>query len=130
MQEKNNSFAIVSLTLGIICLILSILPFINILALIGGITAIVFGILALSKDQSKGMSITGLVLSVLAFFIIVIVDILALKAIFTEITSDNNLNKLSKIIDKANIQIEKDNINSSSVDDIFDEAQNIIDNAR
>lgn len=65
--------AIASLSLGIISLLLSWIPVVNIIVLIPCLLAFIFGIITVSKNNSnKAMSITGIITSVLSFGIIFI----------------------------------------------------------
>lgn len=127
-KNKNNSFAIVALTLGIVSFILAFIPFVNVLSFFGGVVTIIFGIIALSKYQSKGMSITGLVLGVVSLIIMAFISMLVFKAIYSEFTSEENLKRFEKIVESAEkIDEAKENGNID-----LDRAQEIIDsyNAR
>ena len=127
-KSENNSFAIVALTLGIVSLILSFIPFVNVLSFFGGVVAIIFGIIALSKYQSKGMSISGLALSVLALIIMVFVDMLVFKDIYTEATREENLEKFDRVLQNAEKYNEIEN--REDIDANLDRAQEIIDSLR
>ncbi|MHA3724460.1 hypothetical protein ACXR2T_11335 [Leucobacter sp. HY1910] len=73
MQPKG--LALSALIVGIASLVLCALPFMGIA---GGITALVLGIIALKRAQSKGMSLTGIItgsLAVLCSIIIVVVSL-------------------------------------------------------
>ena len=59
IQGNGSGFAIAALVLGIVAFLFGWLGAFNILT---AILALVFGIIALNKHQSKGMAITGLVL--------------------------------------------------------------------
>lgn len=56
VPSQSNGFAIAALVLGIIAFLFGWLGFFNLLT---AILAVVFGIVALVKHQSKGMAITG-----------------------------------------------------------------------
>lgn len=58
-NNPGSGFAIAALVLGIIAFMFSWLSWLNFLTCI---LAIVFGIIALNKHQSKGMGLTGLIL--------------------------------------------------------------------
>lgn len=59
---KKMGLAISALIVGIVSLLFCFVPFIgNAIGILGGITAVVLGILAIKKAQSKGMSITGII---------------------------------------------------------------------
>ena len=76
-----KGLAISALIVGIVSLVFCWVPFIGIL---GGIAAVILGIIALKKAQSKGMSITGLItggLAVIASGIFIIVTVMFVGAI-------------------------------------------------
>jgi hypothetical protein len=62
-QSSSNGFAITALVVGIVAFLLG---WTGILGLVLAIVALVFGILALTKKQSKGMGITGIALGSVA----------------------------------------------------------------
>lgn len=66
--------ATASLVLSIISLVLSWIPVVNIIALILCILSFIFAIIALSKNNnnSKGISIAGLITSIISFSIIIL----------------------------------------------------------
>lgn len=63
-SPKPIVFALVSLITGIMAFLLGLVPFIGLTV---GAVAVIFGILAIRKKQSKGMSITGTVLGGVGF---------------------------------------------------------------
>lgn len=66
-QRQGNGFGVAALVIGIIALLLSWIPFINIGAIVLGAIAVILGILGLRrKFVGKGMSIAGIVLGALA----------------------------------------------------------------
>ena len=67
-----KGLALTALILGILSLIFSWVP---IAGAVGGIIALILGILALRKGQSKGLSLTGIITGAIAFVIGVIVTI-------------------------------------------------------
>ena len=68
-EKKKSGFGVAALVLGIIGIVLSFIPFINNIAFILGVLAIIFGIVCLCKKASKGFAIAGLVLGILACII-------------------------------------------------------------
>lgn len=73
-QNRTNGLAVAALVVGIIAVLLSFIPLINIGAIVLGIVAVVLGILGLRKRfGGKGMSITGIVLGALSILISTIV---------------------------------------------------------
>lgn len=88
-EIKKSGLGTAGLVLGIIGVCTSIIPIINNLSFIMGILAIIFGIIALVKKDSKGKTITVIVLGVIAIFI----TINAQKAVSETISSTmNNFN--------------------------------------
>lgn len=79
--SEKKGFAITSMVLGIVALLLAVLWFISpILA----ITGLVFGIIALTKKQAgKGMAIAGVILSSVAILVSMIVFTLFVIAIIS-----------------------------------------------
>ncbi|WP_416729822.1 hypothetical protein [Fictibacillus sp. JL2B1089] len=65
--EKSNGMAVSSLVLGVVGLALGLVPFFGWFMLPAWILAIVFGAIGLKKEQSKGMSYTGLILGIATF---------------------------------------------------------------
>src|SRR5690554_4375935 len=61
--KSPSGLAIAALVVGIMAFLLGLIP---VFGAIVGLTAVVFGILAMRKNQSKGMSIAGIVLGGLA----------------------------------------------------------------
>lgn len=64
VPPRPKGLAIAALIVGISSLVLCWIPFVGML---GGLAAIVLGIIALVKAQSKGMSITGLITGIVGF---------------------------------------------------------------
>ncbi|MEC4272836.1 DUF5067 domain-containing protein [Adlercreutzia sp. R25] len=80
MENKPRSaMAVASLVLGIVALVTSILPIINNLSFIMAILGVVFGIVGMvgiskGKKAGKGLAIAGLVLSVVAFVLVLVMQ--------------------------------------------------------
>lgn len=66
---EKSGFGTASLVLGIISIIFSFIPYINVIALILSIFAFIFGIISLCKKASKGFAIVGIILAILTFLI-------------------------------------------------------------
>ena len=71
--------AVASLVLGIVALVTSILPIINNLSFLLAILGIVFAIVGLvgiskGKKSGKGLGVAGLVLSVIAFILVLVMQ--------------------------------------------------------
>ncbi len=75
---NGSGFAIAALVLGIIAFLFGWLGFLNLLT---AILAVVFGIVALTKHQSKGMALTGLILGGIALVASVIWGIIGIAAL-------------------------------------------------
>lgn len=98
--SRTNGLAIAALVVGIISLLLSFIPFVNIAAILGGIAALVLGFLGLRKAKEgtvggRGMSITGLVLGVVS----VLISIAVLVA--TVVALNNLPGELGEVIEEA-----------------------------
>lgn len=80
MENKPRSaMAVASLVLGIAALVTSILPIINNLSFVMAILGVVFGIVGIvgiskGKKTGKGLAIAGLVLSVVAFILVLVMQ--------------------------------------------------------
>jgi membrane-bound ClpP family serine protease len=83
--KRGNGFAVTALVLGIIALVLAFVPVVNIVSFALGVVAIVFGIVGLvtarSRRTGRGMSITGLVLGVLALAVAILMYVLVYNAV-------------------------------------------------
>ena len=77
--QPRSAMAVASLVLGIVALVTSILPIINNLSFLLAILGIVFAIIGLvgiskGKKSGKGLGIAGLVLSVIAFILVLVMQ--------------------------------------------------------
>ena len=73
--------AVASLVLGIIALILSFIPGINIWAIIIGLVGLILGALGMKNPAKKGMATAGLVMSIIAVALSVIVWIACIACV-------------------------------------------------
>lgn len=65
-----SGLAFASLIIGFIALILSWVPFLNVIFIAAGIVGAILGIISLAKGEpSRAVAITGLILSILAIFV-------------------------------------------------------------
>jgi hypothetical protein len=72
--KRGNGWGVTALVLGVIAVVLSFIPVVNIAGIVLGALAAVFGIIGLVlKGRSKGTSIAGLILGVVAIVIASIV---------------------------------------------------------
>lgn len=78
---KTNGMAVASMVVGIISLFLSWIPIIGLIGFIGGIVAIILGIIALKKTVSKGLSIAGIVTGAISVLSSLIIALLAFNLI-------------------------------------------------
>ena len=70
MEKRNTGLSIAGLVLGIIAIVFSFIPYINVISYITGILALIFGIVALvSKNSKKGLPIAAIILAIITFFI-------------------------------------------------------------
>lgn len=97
-KKKKDGFAIASLVLGIVALVLAcpccccLYPVAGVCAIL----AIVFSILSLKKSGKNGLAIAGLVLGIVALIIIIAIII---SVIATPDTGDIDLSTDQKVID-------------------------------
>ncbi len=92
--SPSSGLAVASLVLGIIGLLTSLL----IVGAVFGVIGLILGIIALSKKQSKGMSITGIILSLVS--ILVVAGIMFFAA--------NFFNFLDDFAEEAGVDIDSD----------------------
>lgn len=71
MEEKKGGkgLAIASLVMGILAIVNSFIPFLNIISYIFAILAIIFGIIGIVKKNGLGMAIAGLAMGVLSMIL-------------------------------------------------------------
>ena len=82
-----KGLALAALIVGIASLVLCWLPIVGI---IGGAVAVVLGIIALKKAQSKGMSLTGIITGAVAIVVSVIVLIVTIFIIGAAVNATNS----------------------------------------
>lgn len=92
-ETKKSGLGTAGLVLGIIGICTSFIPIINNLSFIMGILAVIFGIIALVKHDSKGKTITTIILGVLA----IVITLNAQKAVSDSI--NEAMNNFSSDID-------------------------------
>ena len=79
-EKRQSALGITSMILGIIAIIISFVPFLNIISLPTAIIAIVFGIITVIRlSVRKTFAITGIILSVLAIIIAFSITLFAIS---------------------------------------------------
>ena len=81
-----NGMAVTALVLGIVSFFLAFIPIINVIAIVGGIVALILGIMGVRKatrhaTSGKGLGIAGIILGALALVIAVVVTVIAVIAV-------------------------------------------------
>lgn len=101
-KKQTSPLAIASLVLGIISIIFSFIPFINIFSFFTALVAIGVGIPAIiltnknNQHKGRGLAITGIVLGVVSFIVTIIINVAVIQAI----NSDTEfLSQLSSVED-------------------------------
>lgn len=77
MEEKKQpgkGFAITALVMGILAIINSFIPFLNIISYVFAILAVIFGIVGIVKKAGKGLAIAGLVLGILSLILATVIN--------------------------------------------------------
>ena len=103
--NKKSGLATAGLILGIIGAALSFIPIINNAAFVIGIFALIFGIIALIKKETKGKTIASIILGIAAISITLLMQQAASNAIdevskeIDKITGDNTEEVLNKDVD-------------------------------
>ena len=98
-QKLSKGMAIASLVLGILCLSLSMIPFVNVVGIVLGIVAIILGVLGIKKTNAgvaagKGMGIAGIVLSAVGMLLSIAVTVSAvifIDAVVQEVNTNTNI---------------------------------------
>ncbi len=82
--EPGKAMAITALVLGIVAVVLCLIPFIGFVSIVGGLAAVILGIIALVKKKpGKGMSIAGIIMGALGMIIAIIITALTFAFIGT-----------------------------------------------
>lgn len=112
-EKRQSALGITSMILGIIAIIISFVPFLNIISLPTAIIAIVFGIITVIRTSvKKAFAISGIILSVLAIVIAFSITIFAI----------NMLDKSGKELDRiAKESLERTKIDVTNVELKIDE---------
>lgn len=112
-EKRQSALGITSMILGIIAIIISFVPFLNIISLPTAIIAIVFGIITVIRlSVRKTFAITGIILSVLAIVIAFSITIFAI----------NMLDKSGKELDRiAKESLERTKLDVTNVELKIDE---------
>lgn len=112
-EKRQSALGITSMILGIIAIIISFVPFLNIISLPTAIIAIVFGIITVIRTSvKKEFAISGIILSVLAIVIAFSITIFAI----------NMLDKSGKELDRiAKESLERTKIDVTNVELKIDE---------
>jgi len=84
-QAPKNGMATAALVVGIVALLLCLIPFVNVVSIVGGLVAVVLGVLAMKKAKAgapgKGMGVAGVVLGAISAVVALIVTVVAGMAI-------------------------------------------------
>ena len=108
---------IASFILGIISFVLSFVPFLGFMMMLPAMVGFVLGIVGLvvKKETKKGFSITGIVLSSLAFFVMFISTIFFIPLIDNWVEDSENLSNLEIEVTDDTVDIEVTNDDSESI---------------
>lgn len=111
-EVKKSGLGTAGLVLGIVGICTSFIPIVNNLSFVMGILAVIFGIIALAKKDSKGKTITTIILGVLAVVITINVQKVASKVLDVAVNNYNESmgemtgNKTEEILSKsANVEL-------------------------
>lgn len=112
-EKRQSALGITSMILGIIAIIISFVPFLNIISLPTAVVAIVFGIITVIRTSvKKAFAISGIILSVLAIVIAFSITIFAI----------NMLDKSGKELDRiAKESLERTKLDVTNVELKIDE---------
>ena len=122
MEEKKQAgkgFAVTALVMGILAIVNSFIPFLNIVSYIFAILAVIFGIIGIVKKTGKAMAIVGLVLGGVSLILATTINAGTSTAIDEAINGDSS--NTPTINDKTNKQIEYISVN---IDDMEDALEN------
>ena len=122
MEEKkkgSSGFAIASLVLGILAIVNSFIPFLNVVSYIMGVLAVIFGIIGIIKKIGRGMAIAGLILGVISFVVATSINVGTSKVINDVVDETNNEiekvtgNKTDEVL-KNDVEVNLGNLNIST----------------
>ncbi len=88
-EKKENGLAIAGLVLGIIAIVFSVVPFVNIFSCIMGLLALIFSIISLIKKRSP-MRFVTLILGALSIVLCVYTDNLFVQTISNSLNSNSS----------------------------------------
>lgn len=74
VKKSSKAFAIVALIMGILAIINSFIPFLNVVSYIFAILGIIFGIIGIVKKNGKVMAIIGLVLAGVSMILATVIN--------------------------------------------------------
>lgn len=101
--KRGNGFAVTALVLGIIALVLAFIPVINIISFVIAVLAIIFGIVGLvagkKRHAGKGMSITGIVLGVVALAVAIIMYALVFQGVNEKCREEGYAGNIQECLD-------------------------------
>lgn len=86
--KGGSGLAVAALVLGILAIINSFIPFLNVISYVFAILAVIFGIIGIVKKNGKGMAIAGLVMGILTFIIATAINSGTSKAIDEALNDD------------------------------------------
>lgn len=116
--KGGSGLAVAALVLGILAIINSFIPFLNVISYVFAILAVIFGIIGIVKKNGKGMAIAGLVMGILTFIIATAINSGTSKAI-DEVVNGSSDNQT--INSKTNENIE---YTAVSIDEMEDTLEN------
>lgn len=103
-ETKKSGLGTAGLVLGIIGICTSFIPIINNLSFVFGVLAVIFGIIALAKKDSKGKTITTIIIGILA----VVITLNAQKALSDSLDAVSN--ELSKATGGSTEEVLKNDV--------------------
>jgi hypothetical protein len=99
--QRRSGLAIAAFVLGLLSILVCLIPLVNVLAVVGGLIAVVLGIVALRKlvpgAGGKGFAITGIVLGAVSL----VVAVLMLVVIGTAVKSLDDSGELDAILEEV-----------------------------
>ncbi|WP_051325358.1 DUF4190 domain-containing protein [Glycomyces tenuis] len=107
--KRGNGFAVTALVLGIIALVLAFIPVVNLISFALGVIAIIFGIVGLvtgrKRHAGRGMSLTGIILGVLALAVAVLMYVLVFDAVDDKCKEEGHSGDLQECVEDLDSEL-------------------------
>ena len=91
MEKRHTGLAIASLILGIVAFIFSFIPYVNVITFILCLLVLIFSIITFASPKAKKtLAVIGFIISIIAFIIALLMDIVITGLIIDEVDKQNS----------------------------------------